>query len=98
MRCEQIGNIRDDQWDLNSLFECRAKLYWHKKYKGSLNVGETPENPNRVCTLTFHHTKSCSKLVKKISSLIHGEPVKYSGGLTTRENFEKIELEKEFKQ
>ena len=62
MRCEQIGNIRDEAWNLESLFECRAKLYWHKRYKGSLTVGETPENPNLICTLTFHHTKSCSKL------------------------------------
>ena len=63
MRCEQIGNIRwSEEWNLESLFECRAKLYWHKKYKGSLTVGETPENPNLICTFTFHHTKSCSKL------------------------------------
>ena len=62
MRCENIGNIRDEDWNLDELYECRAKLYWHKKYKGSLTVGETPENPNLICTLTFHHTKERSKL------------------------------------
>ena len=66
MRCEKIGNMRDEDWNLDELFECRAKLYWHKKYKGSLTVGETPENPNLICTLTFHHTKACSKLKTRV--------------------------------
>ena len=69
MRCEKIGNIRDEDWNLDELFECRAKLYWHKKYKGSLTVGETPENPNLICTLTFHHTKERSKLHHHDSSI-----------------------------
>lgn len=71
MRCEQIGNIRNEEWSLDSLFECRAKLYWHKKYKGSLTVGETPENPNLICTLTFHHTKNSSD-----ESFIMSSPMK----------------------